>query len=452
MRVPDSPPQAFATGVVDASLIQTIASSDVRKFVREMNERYIHWDKFRHRPMPSGLSSTQGWAAMELSRIPQFQTLPITFGQNRELRFWIPPQHHEWLSTVDQQAAGVIGGKHPATFPDDNDRYLFNSLMEEAIASSQLEGATTTRKVAKEMLRSNRRPRDKAEQMIVNNYQAILDIRDRRNDPLTPGLLRHLQKVLTDKTLDHQDGAGRFRRDDEAIHVVDSTTSETLHEPPPASVVEKRVEEICEFANATSTPFVHPVVKAIALHFAIGYVHPFVDGNGRTARAVFFWYMLRRGFWLFEYLPVSRLIAASPTKYGRSYLYVETDGGDLTYFNHFNLQLIVRAIHDLHQYLAEQHQLLGDAHRVLESHPSLNHRQRLLIQSALKHPEKGCSFAEYSGEHRVSYNTARSDLAELESLGLIERVKGRKEVLFVPAPDLHRRLDSRPSRRRRPAR
>ena len=41
------------------------------------------------------------------------------------------------------------------------------------------------------------------------------------------------------------------------------------------------------FANAQSSPFVHPVVKAMALHFAIGFIHPFVDGNGRTARALF---------------------------------------------------------------------------------------------------------------------------------------------------------------------
>lgn len=43
----------------------------------------------------------------------------------------------------------------------------------------------------------------------------------------------------------------------------------------------------------------------------IAYMHPFVDGNGRTARALFYWYMLKSGYWLTEYLSISRVIAKS---------------------------------------------------------------------------------------------------------------------------------------------
>src|SRR5208282_3525756 len=127
-----------------------------------------------------------------------------------------------------------------------------------------------TRKIAKEMLRANRKPRNKAEQMILNNYQAILEVRDMKKEPLTPELLCHLQEILTNKTLDNPDAAGRFRRPDELIVVVDQTTDEVLHQPPSADEVTWRIKEICDFANAVSDPFVHPVVKAAVLHFALG--------------------------------------------------------------------------------------------------------------------------------------------------------------------------------------
>ena len=57
-------------------------------------------------------------------------------------------------------------------------RFLVNSLMEEAIRSSQLEGATTSRRVAKEMLRTGREPRDRSERMIANNYRALQFMRE----------------------------------------------------------------------------------------------------------------------------------------------------------------------------------------------------------------------------------------------------------------------------------
>ncbi len=318
--------------------------------------------------------------------------------------------------------------------------------MEEAIASSQLEGACTTRKIAKQMLRSNRKPRDKAELMILNNYKAILEIRDLKSEKLTPRLLCHLQEILTEGTLDNPQAAGRFRLPDEYIVVEDTTTGEALYVPPPADSIERRIEQICDFANTKTKPWVHPVVKAMVLHFALGFVHPFVDGNGRTARAVFYWYMLKSGYWLFEFLPISRVLVSAPAKYARAFLYTETDHGDVTYFNHYHLNIILRAINDLHDYLEREQLKIREAETLLESfHDELNHRQRALISHALKHPSERYTARLHEGRHHVTYATARSDLMELEKLGLLKRSKrekGSKEWLYYPAENLIKLLKS----------
>ena len=129
--------------------------------------------------------------------------------------------------------------------------------------------------------------------------------------------------------------AGRFRRKDERISVMDATHSVVLHTPPDADSLPARLERLCAFANQAqdTEPFVHPVVRAILVHFMLGYDHPFVDGNGRTARALFYWSVARSGYWLMEYLSISRLLMKAPAQYARAYLHTETDANDATLFH-----------------------------------------------------------------------------------------------------------------------
>jgi Fic family protein len=421
-------------------LFRALQRDDVQEFVRRANDKYYHWDKLRFQKLPKGTTSEQMWAAVKVSRRNQKQILPLSFTKNEKLSYVLTPRHLEWLHDIDKQAGGAIGIASETGLVDDDDRYLFNSLMEEAIASSQLEGASTTRKVAKEMLRANRKPRTKAEQMIMNNYRTILEVRELQKEKLTPELLCHLQEYLTDQTLDHPNQAGRFRNNDEIIQVVDHRTNEIIHIPPPASELKWRIQEVCDFANTVSDPFIHPVVKAAVLHFALGFIHPFVDGNGRTARALFYWYMLKRNYWLFEYVPISRMLLKSPVKYSQAYLRTETDVGDVTYFVRFHLQAIVDAIGSFHRYVLAELRETKEAAHVLDSFPGLNNRQRSLIQDALKHPNIRCTTRSHQGKFHVTYPTARADLLGLERAGLLQKVKRGRTSHYLPSDDLRQRL------------
>jgi len=415
--------------------------SDVADLVRRTNDACLHWHKFRYQPMPEGVDRKQAWAAVDLTRSAQRNPLPIAFFDlEDQVHYWSPPQHQAWLHRIDHEAGGMIGGPRDV-ISGDQDKYLFSSLMEEAIASSQLEGAQTTRKIAKQMLRTKRRPRNKSERMIINNYAAILEIREMLRDKLTPEMLCHLHTILTKDTLDNSAEAGRFRKESDDVRVVDVMTSEILHKPPHAATIGHRIEEICEFANEKSKPFVHPVIKAIVLHFALGFVHPFTDGNGRTARAIFLWYMLKHGYWLFEYLSISRIVLQSPGQYGRAYLYTETDHGDVTYFVHYHLRVINRAIRELHSYLLRQQRKLKEALTLVEACPGINHRQSWLLHDALKHPDKPYTIQQHGGTHHVAYATARADLIDLEARGFFRKRKQGRKLVFYPVDDLVRRLE-----------
>jgi Fic family protein len=156
--------------------------------------------------------------------------------------------------------------------------------------------------------------------------------------------------------------------------------------------------------------------------------------------------MLKSGYWLFEFLPISRVLVSAPARYARAFLYTETDSGDVTYFNRYHLNVILRAINDLHDYLEREQIKLREAEKLLESfHEELNYRQRALISHALKHPNERYTARLHEGKHHVTYATARTDLMELEKLRLLKRAKkekGSKEWMYYPAENLIKLLNS----------
>lgn len=322
-------------------------------------------------------------------------------------------------------------------------RFLVNSLMEEAIRSSQLEGATTSRVIAKELLRSGREPKDRSERMIANNYRALQFMREEMGETLSPESILELHRILTEGTLDDPSAAGRLQQPGEKrVAVFDRDDGEPIHRPPPAEQLPERMRLLCEFANEgeEGEQFVYPVVRAILLHFWLAYDHPFEDGNGRTARILFFWLMQRRGYWLAEYLPISRLIRKAPAQYARAFMETETDGGDTTYFLIHQLKVIERSLEDLHLYLQRKISEVRKVELLLHGDDELNGRQLALLTDAVRHPDGLYSFDSHSTSHRVSRETARSDLKQLVDRGLLVQRRRSRMYVFEPAPDIEERL------------
>jgi Fic family protein len=385
------------------------------------------------------------WAAMKVQRFGRSKPIPLLDVRGRPFNHAgeFPDPGQEILRSVDMSAGGPIlaDGNMPEGYK--RDQYIIKSLIEESITSSQIEGASTTRKVAVEMLRSGRKPRDRSERMILNNYvtmQHILALKDKK---LSPEVVLDLHRRITADTLDDPSECGRLRRAGEPVNVVEDNTEEVLHAPPPASELEERLVRMCDFANGkTPDHWVHPVVRSIILHFWLAYDHPFVDGNGRTARSLFYWSMLRGGYRLFEYVSISRRIREAPAQYARAFLLTETDENDLTYFILYHLALIERAVDDVRAYLRRKTRELEQLSARLGEMRELNHRQRDLIAHALKKPHTEYTVRSHMTRQGVTHQTARTDLYDLVDRGLlVMNRKSGKTVYFYAAEDLERRLE-----------
>ncbi len=443
MKFPKRPPnfrQVFAGASRDGKLDAFLKLSQQ---LSQEQESYFHWDEFRHRVSNNGeLSKEEQWVALKFSRQSKYQDLPFVDLQNRPFRFFITQDSFEKLHSIDMSCGGALPLQNEVVNSDNRDRYYVTSLIEESLTSSQIEGAVVTRSEAKELVRKQRQPANNHERMVLNNFRTMQKISKWKEKKLTVELILEIQRSVTTGTLDNPDHVGSFRNDN-SVNVVDEESDEIFHEPPSHEQIEAQIQALCDFANdSTMKGFLHPVIRAIVVHFWFSYLHPCFDGNGRTARALFYWTMLKNDFWLFEFISISHEIKKAPKKYYRAFLHTETDEGDLNYFVSHQLNIITNAIAALHQFLERQRNDYNQVVSLLSVQSGFNHRQLALFKHALKHQFAVFTVLSHQNSHQVSNQTARADLQQLERRGFLKVGKSGRSTIWSPAPDFKELLST----------
>lgn len=151
--------------------------------------------------------------------------------------------------------------------------------------------------------------------------------------------------------------------------------------------------------------------------------------------------MRTRGYWLVEYLSISRILADAPAQYSKAFLLTETDAGDTTYFLLYQLGVIERAIAELRDYLDRKVAEARDIGRLLKADATLyNHRQRALLGHALRTSGQRYTLQGHAASHGVTHETARNDIVPLVEQGLLVRSRSGRRYVFTAPPDLTERL------------
>ena len=288
----------------------------------------------------------------------------------------------------------------------------------------------TTREQAKEMILTQSKPKDKSQKMIANNYETIEYIRESRTEALSKDFILEIHRRITEGTLTNKEYEGKFR-DSNNIFVVDNVSGDIVHIPPDFADIENCIDSICDFANNDEPEFIHPVIKAIIIHFMLSYLHPFVDGNGRTARSLFYWYMLKKGYSITEFLAVSRNIYKTKGQYEKAFIYTELDNGDLGYFIQYNLEALQKSFDDLKEYLSRKQE---EENSILEFMVTdgINERQARIIKLYKDKPNSIYTAKELVSFLGVTEKTVRTDLESLVKCGLLERIhKNRRLVGYT---------------------
>lgn len=418
------PPNISSAFTMD-EISEKLTREDISMVVNKINDDYLYWSDVKYRAGALNISPDELWELVKYTR----QKTDIKINGFDNLHFSLSNEMQRSCHEFDMNFGGSWGASK--IIPDDKatqELYLISSIMEEAIASSQMEGASTTREVAKEMLRKKIAPKDKNQRMILNNYNTINFIRDHAKEDLTPALIMQIHAMMTENALDVEDAAGRFRRDDENIVVGNGITGETIHTPPPASCLSKFVDNLCLFFNdKSSSLFIHPIIRGIIIHFLIGYYHPFSDGNGRTARALFYWYMMRNDYWLIQYLSISRIIRESKKSYEKAFIFSENDSNDMGYFISYNLGVLNKSFRQLKLYLDRKQKEKRKSERLLHL-GNITPRQAEILNRFVDNSDLVLTSVDVIGMFGVSPKTAKSDLRDLTEKGYLSEISLNKRT------------------------
>jgi Fic family protein len=429
MRSMERPPYVAGKYDFNEVMAEMSLSGRLEEISSINEEQYPYWDKWKFRARDWKLDPLKVWYFVKALRLAQV-TIPFSDLPGLPLRLNNPSIIQRQLHELDLGLKWAIRTDDLISIGEEG-RFLEDSLMEEAIASSQLEGAMTSRQEARQMLQTNKKPLNHSEQMILNNYKGMRWLVDHKDAEITQDLIRELHFILVQKTLSQKEEEGAFRESDD-VRVMDLQTGSIVHTPPPFVLLDKLMSEFCRFANDSrkGDPFLHPITKAIILHFLIGYIHPFVDGNGRTARALFYWYLMKNGYWLVEFLSISRVFLLSKAQYARAYQYTEFDLNDLTYFIVYNLKAMDIAFKDMKNYVSKKRRETNDLIAKLDT-THLNERQLALLQEAINEGKHVFAVADVEKRWAISNQTARTDLQGLVVHGFFEQKKMGKKIIFV---------------------
>jgi len=401
-----------------AIILSKLSNANIEKF-NKIESDYLYWDKIKY--LENNLaSSKETWALIKLKRDLQSKIFNLGTRSRIQLKYNINDFLQQKLHYLDFNFGAGIQ-KEQLLNDIDKHRYLTNALMEESIFSSMIEGATTTRIKAKEMLRKGKKPSNKSEQMILNNYKTIQYISEHKDTEISSAKLFEIHRLVTDNTLE-EENIGVFRNSNDVM-VMNQITGEIIHTPPPFEELDELMKSFCDFFNTNPKEnFIHPIVKASILHFLIGYIHPFVDGNGRTARALFYWYLLKNGYWLTEYLSISRVILKMKTQYEKAYIYSEIDEMDVSYFIHYQVKVLTQAFEDLKNYIAKKKKEENKLSKYLKSE-NINERQAQILYWIEEDNNRFFTVKEIETIFKITNQTARTDIEYLVEKRFLKKIK-----------------------------
>jgi len=396
------------------------------------DEKYLYWDKIKFKEIPKELrSSEELWFVIKSMRLLNTQTI-IKSEYNKYFKIWKPNFLEEFLYKLDLSLRWdffwiELSKKEKQIF-------FQNWIIEEAISSSQIEWAMTASNQAKDMIQKDKKPMSVDEKMIMNNYIAMNFVKDELvKEKLTKESLLELQAILTKWILKNNSESWRFRTNNDKIVIQDILTWDIYHKAPNEKFLMEELEKLINYANDEDKwVFTHPFIKACILHFWIWYLHPFCDWNWRTARAVFYWYLLKKWYLWFSFIPISNIIKDSKTQYKNAYIYSEQDDNDLTYFLVYLANSTKKAFKEYEKYILEK---AKEKESYDFKHLDLNERQEKLLIYFSRSPDSFTTTTSHMNYYQVSKLTAIKDLKHLENMWILKSKKVWKFVRYFKSDD-----------------
>lgn len=379
--------------------------------------------------LPQGINLESFWHELVLYRKAKGELLSFKDQKGESFWFMLTPEIQQILYEIDTKGKDslyqVVSGEIQSELVEE-------ALIEEAMFSSVIEGAFSTLARARELAFGGARPRDKSDQMVLNNFQVMRFVLERKEDPCSVEFMHALQKIVTEKTTEHPSDSGAFRND---LVYIRNSQGEIVYTAPAAETVPRAMQDLIHWINdETKRPFIHPILSAIIIHTYFVYVHPYFDGNGRTARSLFYWYLLKHGYEFFRFFSISSIIQETRAQYYKALKNMEDCGADMTYVLLYMTGVTRRAIDVVIQRILERYRRETLFSVIERQKIPLNERQKKCLKAISVSKDKEINLAKYRRDFDVVYETARRDLAFLEKSGILKMNKKGRQFVYMLNP------------------
>ncbi|MBI4402976.1 MAG: Fic family protein [Deltaproteobacteria bacterium] len=384
------------------------------EWLQYSHQSYIPLDEIRHRLNIHGQKWEQIQKQYELTR--KAQSIPFPFPSiNKVFWFFEADIIRRKIAEVEQKGISLYDKIHSSrTFEPD---FILNVAVEEAVTSAIYEGANSTRAKAKQLIAENRPPADKDEQMLVNNFNAIKWIKSHSSKELTKDLILTLHELVTRNTMegDLVNYVGKFR--DDVIYI-------GPHEGIEHSKIESAIDEAISVTTKHGR-YLSPLLRGILLHYFIAYIHPFFDGNGRTARTLFYYKALKYELKFVELLSISAHLKAHGKRYERAFENAVKYDGDVTYFVDFSLDSLLLAL----KRVQEKVEFLINIGKLKNVH-NLGNQQIALLQRLALNKFRKISIGEFAKDIDRTHEMARLELKALAQHNLLIEERDKNKSLY----------------------
>ena len=388
----------------------------MESLIAQFMERYLSRQEIIHR-LPVSISIQQFWPELEKERRKRSQKLPLLAQDGKPFWFVLTGGIEKQCDAIAELARRDIAFTGP-----EFDALFQDAVVDEAVYSSVIEGAFTSREQAVDFIRQNKQPRNKSEQMVKNNYDALTYVLEHLEDEISEETILQIANIVTRSAAEVQVTGYR----DGAVYV--TGREGVVYTPPQADAVPEMMRSLVTFIQKSE---LHPLLKACIAHFYFVYIHPFGDGNGRTARALSYMMLLQSGYDFFRYFSISGIVAEERGKYYRSMRNVEDSDGDMTYFIDAYSGMLARTVEQMENHL-KYHVIAGKKLKELEQNSTLNERQLKGAKWLLESSGSNVTVEIWRKKYKVVTETARRDLLALCDAGLLVReLDGRKAVFRV---------------------
>jgi Fic family protein len=389
-------------------LVDLLPNADFAASIDAANHpKYMYFDDLKK--WPTEFSKEKFWALVKSQRKFSSQPIvPVNFN-DQNFRLSHVFAHQEVLHLIDSGKFAPTGNLTKKQLKE----FANKALISECIYSAAIEDDQIKPASAKKTLLEatpNKTKQDEFVKQTQKNLQSLYELKI-----LSPVLLKNL--------------FGELRAEDDRFVQSPSNKKMVCYIAPTTAVFEKQFDELIKFANnSTKHKFIHPVMKAIILHFWALILKPFANNNGIFARGLYYWYLQNNGYEGLALLPLSENIKGNLTGYSKAISAAAQDDNDFTYFASFIFEMLQTSANNFTQTTKGKS---ANVVATIIAKTGLNQRQGALLFDLAKFKYARTNFTSYMKENSITRKTAADDLKFLEKNGYLTAQKVGKNVFYT---------------------